>query len=98
MYLAIDIQWCKYKKKLNYGKILGLPRPTPLSNSLLGVIVDGMHAAIQNCTTLHIIFFYFMQSNFYIDPHNHLPTLFIVCQPILLNKEVAILIVWLLDL
>ena len=52
-----------YKKKLNYGrKILGLPRPTPLSNSLLGVIVGGMHAAIQNFTTLHIIFFYFMQS------------------------------------
>ena len=61
MYLAIDIQWCKYKKKLNYGKILELPGPTPLSNSLLGVIVGGMHAAIQNFITLHIIFFYFMQ-------------------------------------
>ena len=36
--------------------------------------------------------------NFYIGPHNHLPTLFIVCIPILLNKEVAVLIVWLLYL
>jgi hypothetical protein len=35
MPLAITIQGRKFKKKLNYGKMLGLPRPTTLNHVII---------------------------------------------------------------